>query len=260
LDFALDMLYNSISSAYLIKEWFFHDKPICRARRRPMMYLYETHMHTSPSSACANCTPAEQVRAYKRRGYAGIIVTDHFINGNSGCPSYLSWEKKIEFFASGYKKAKKAGVSCGLDVFLGWEFNCNGKEFLTYGLTLEFLLANPDIDRLTAEQYSVLARSSGGFLAQAHPYRDGWWIADPNPARPDMMDAVEVYNASMPDDVNAKAREFARLHGLPMQAGSDSHFSGHSFASGIALTKKAKSILDIIEAIKTNQAELILPY
>ena len=223
-----------------------------------MKYLYETHMHTSPASLCADCSPAKQVRAYKARGYTGIIMTDHFVNGCSACPRGLPWRQKMEFVAQGYEEAKKEGDRCGLQVFFGWEFCCaDATEFLTYGLSLDFLLAHPGLDTLNIEQYSDLVRKHGGYLAQAHPYRDDFWVKNQFPVDPKLMDGIEVYNAGMPDYINAPAREFAIRHNLPMQAGSDSHFADIPFASGISLCVKAQSIFDIIEAIKTRNIELI---
>ncbi|MCL2704229.1 MAG: PHP domain-containing protein [Defluviitaleaceae bacterium] len=216
-------------------------------------------MHTSPVSACAGASPAAQVHAYKKRGYAGIIVTDHFINGNSSCPPNLPWIKKMAYIASGYHEAKKAGDKCGVDVFFGWEFCIDGSDFLTYGLTLDFLLANPGLDRLNIEQYSVLVRRNGGYICQAHPFRKAWWIPNQFPMEPHLLDAVEIYNASDQDKTNDKARDFAAFHNLPMQAGSDSHYVNIPFTSGIMLDKKAESIFDIIAAIKSGAAKLIVP-
>lgn len=222
-------------------------------------YLYETHMHTSPASYCAGASPAEQAAAYKARGYTGIIVTDHFFNGNSGCPPGLPWEDKIAFFSSGYSEAKREGELCGLDVFFGLEYSVRGTEFLTYGLSPELLREHPGLDGLTVEEYSAFVRGHGGFLAQAHPYRTARWIQNPFPVAPSLIDAVEVYNAGMSDRCNEKALQFARIHHLPMQAGSDSHYEDAPLTSGIALAKKADSITDVIEAIKARRAELILP-
>jgi len=215
-------------------------------------------MHTSPVSACAIVSPAAQVHAYKRRGYTGIIITDHFVNGNTGCPRNLSWSKKMEFFSNAYVKAKKAGDSCGLDVFFGWEYSIHGSDFLTYGLSIDFLLAHPEIERMDIEEYSAIIRSSGGYIAQAHPYRTGEWIASPYPVSPCLLDGVEVFNASIAEHFNKKALDFACEHGLAMQAGSDSHSENLHFASGIVLQKKAESIHDIINALKMKQAKLIL--
>jgi hypothetical protein len=221
------------------------------------MFYYETHMHTSPVSACAASSPAEQVRAYKEKKYAGIIVTDHFVNGNSSCPGDMSWKEKMTFFASGYEQAKIEGDLCGIDVFFGFEFNIHGQEFLTYGLSPDFLDAHPDMDKLTVEKFSALVRGNGGYLAQAHPFRSAWWIENQGPVAPHLIDGMETYNAGMTDAVNMKAQQYARLHGLPMQAGSDSHFIDIPFTSGIALTEKAETIYDIIEAIKSGRAQLI---
>jgi hypothetical protein len=222
-----------------------------------MKYLYETHMHTAPVSACAAASPAEQVRAYKARGYTGIIVTDHFINGNSSCPHHLSWEEKMAYCVSGYEEAKREGDVIGLDVFLGWEFALRGTEFLTYGLDLSFLRAHPGLDKLDAQSYSALVRKNGGYLAQAHPYRDSPWVERKFPAEPALMDGIEVFNATMPWEINEKARDFAREHGIPMQAGSDCHRLEQPFLSGIILSKKAENIFDIINAIKDGDIECI---
>ena len=224
-----------------------------------MQYLYETHMHTSESSACAVSTAAEQVRAYKGKGYTGIIVTDHFINGNSTVPWKLGWNDKMKLFISGYEAALSEGEKCGLDVFFGLEFTIRGSDFLTYGLKPEVLFSHPGMDGLSAEEYSALVRRNGGYLAQAHPYRNSWYIEYKFPVAPELLDGVEVYNASMPDATNAKARAFAKQHDLPPQAGSDSHSSEYQALSGVKLNKKADDIFGIIDAIKQRQAELIQP-
>ena len=216
-------------------------------------------MHTSYVSACAVSTGKEQIRAYKDKGYAGIIVTDHFINGNTTCPKHISWKKRMEFIAAGYEKTKEEGDKRGLDVFFGWEFSIRYSDFLTYGLGLDFLIENPDIDKLNIEGYSRLVRKCGGYIAQAHPYRDAWYIENKFPVEPCFIDGIEVYNTSDNKETNGKALAFAKRHNLPMQAGSDSHDSYMPFLSGIKLQKKAESIFDIINAIKSRDAALILP-
>jgi hypothetical protein len=215
-------------------------------------------MHTSEVSACATSTAAQQVYTYKKMGYAGIIVTDHFINGYSTCPVDLPWTNTMKFFASGYQAAKKAGDSCGLDVFFGWEFTIRGSDFLTYGLDLNFLMDNPGLDKLGIEAYSTLVRRNGGFLAQAHPYRDAYYIENRFPVAPHLIDAIEVYNAMDHDYVNDKALTFTRMHNLPTQAGTDAHNTRHRKYTGITLREKAESIHDIIDAIKTKNVTLLM--
>jgi len=221
-----------------------------------MEYLYETHMHTAEVSSCAVSSAAQQVATYKNRRYTGIIITDHFINGYNNCPRDLTWEEKMRFFASGYEAAKTAGEIYDLDVFLGWEFTIMGADFLTYGLDLDFLLGFPGLDKLGIEEYSEIVRKSGGYLAQAHPYRDEYYIEHPYPVAPHLIDGVEVYNSMDSKLVNAKALEFAKDNDLAMQAGTDSHGRGDRFFKGIAMRKKAESIFDIINAIMAKEVRL----
>ena len=222
-----------------------------------MEYLYETHMHTSESSNCAQNTAFEQVMVYKKRGYTGIIVTDHFIHGVwKKLP--LPWKMKVNHFAAGYEAAKKAGHELGLDVFLGWEFAYYGSDFLTYGLDMQFLLDNPNIDKLSIEEYSAIVRKSGGYIAQAHPYRNRSYIKNKFPVSPHLLDGVETFNALDSIATNTKAYKFAEEHNLPTQAGSDSHTAILKIASGIKLKKKAETIFDIIKAIKSHEVGFIL--
>jgi len=223
-----------------------------------MEFLYETHMHTMESSGCGVSSGREQAQAYKKRGYQGIIITDHFINGYSTAPRRGSWREKMEYVVSGYEAAKKEGDKIDLDVFLGWEFTVRGSDFLTYGLDFEFLLDNPDIDKLTVPEYSQLVRQNGGFLAQAHPYRDQSYIQHKMPVDPKYVDAIEVHNASDTNETNKKARDFAKNNNLPTQAGSDSHSVNTSRISGIILEKKAANIFDIIDAIKQKRVRLLI--
>ncbi|MCL2840141.1 MAG: PHP domain-containing protein [Defluviitaleaceae bacterium] len=223
------------------------------------MLLYETHMHTSTVSACAISTPEVQVRAYKKKGYTGIIITDHFVNGYTHTITHLPWIEKMQFFVSGYEKAALEGKKCGLDVFFGIEYSINGLDFLIYGLTLEFLIAHSNIAGLTIENISALVRDNNGYIAQAHPYRAGYWIDNPRPVNAKLLDGIEVYNVTDPDHNNQKAFQFAQQHNLSMQAGSDCHDAKQKRLSGIELTKKAENIHDIIHALKSKEAKILVP-
>lgn len=43
-----------------------------------MKYIYETHFHTADVSTCAHISAQEAVGLYKKAGYSGVVVTDHF--------------------------------------------------------------------------------------------------------------------------------------------------------------------------------------
>ena len=43
-----------------------------------MAYPFEMHFHTDEVSPCGNVPAAEAAAAYRREGYAGVVVTDHY--------------------------------------------------------------------------------------------------------------------------------------------------------------------------------------
>ena len=47
------------------------------------MYSYEIHCHTAETSRCGKSAAADMVAAYHRKGFAGVVITDHFVNGYS---------------------------------------------------------------------------------------------------------------------------------------------------------------------------------
>ena len=59
------------------------------------MFLYDVHVHTSEASKCAPQSAAEMVEEYHAKGYRGIIVTDHFLNGNTRVPADLPWKERV---------------------------------------------------------------------------------------------------------------------------------------------------------------------
>ena len=75
-----------------------------------MQYLYETHLHTVEASACGKTPGKDYIDFMMAKGYAGIIVTDHFFNGNSCVPKDLPWEERVELYCLGYEHAKKASA------------------------------------------------------------------------------------------------------------------------------------------------------
>ena len=105
------------------------------------MYLYETHLHTAPVSRCASAGVRESVEFYKSLGYAGIFITDHFIDGNINIDPTLPYAERVEFYFSAYEEACRVGREIGIAVFCGVEASYWGTDFLIYGLGKEWFLA-----------------------------------------------------------------------------------------------------------------------
>ena len=159
------------------------------------MFRYETHLHTAEGSACASASGAEQARRYKALGYDGIIVTDHFFNGNCAVTNFDSWEDRVNKFCKGYENAKEVGDKIGLKVFFGLEYSYFGADLLTYGIDKDFLLANDNISDISFYQFADRVHKAGGVLVHAHPFREADWYIHEIKLLPKWIDGVEVYNS-----------------------------------------------------------------
>lgn len=220
-------------------------------------FLYETHLHTAEASACATASAKEMVRTYAEAGYSGLIVTDHFFNGNTAISGRLPWKERVEQFCRGYENALEEGRRLGFSVFFGWEYSYYGTDFLTYGLDKAFLLNNPDILSWPLKDYLRRVRSLGGFITHAHPFRRAFYINDVR-LFPEEVDAVEVINTSHTDpSFNAQAKAYAIKHHLLQTSGSDIHHTDKLTGGGMAFDHQLHTIADFIAAVRSERYELL---
>ncbi len=215
-------------------------------------YLYETHCHTKPASHCAGVTGSELADEYKSKGYDGIMITDHFFNGNTGIDRTLPWAEKVEQFCIGYESAKKRGDEIGLTVFFGFEYNRGGSEFLIYGLDKNWLLQHEEIMNLRISELYKLVRDSGGAMVQAHPFRQAPYL-ERIAIYPDYCDAIEAVNTSNPKDQNDNALWYGNTFNLYMTCGSDTHWLGRDNLGGICTERKLERVEDYVALIRNKE-------
>lgn len=217
-----------------------------------MSYIYETHLHTVESSACGKSHGAEYIKYYKELGYAGIIVTDHFFNGNCAVPKDLPWEERIERFCRGYELTKEAGDKENFPVFFGWEDCFHGDEYLVYGLDKEWLLAHPDMLSWDHSEHYRQIHEAGGLVVQAHPFRDRDYLTGIH-LHPHQSDAWEIQNACNPLPQDIPSILYAKKHNFPVTAGSDIHNftqAAEKNCFGVSFDTPLTSIKDYVERIK----------
>lgn len=215
------------------------------------MYKYETHLHTSEGSACGRCCGTDMADAAKNAGYDGIIVTDHFFNGNCAVPRDLPWKERVEKYCLGYEHAAKRGAEIGLKVFFGVEYTYMGSDFLTYGLDKEWFIAHPEVMDAHIYEYADMVAADGGFIVHAHPFRQAPYINQMT-FIPDRTGAVEVVNIGNHNPIiDARAKWYAESYDLPQTAGSDAHLTS-SIVGGIYSENELKSIDDYIAAVKAR--------
>ena len=214
-------------------------------------FVYETHLHTSQASACAKNTGREMAIAHKEAGYTGIIVTDHFVYGNTAVDRSLPWQDWVHAYCAGYRDALAIGKEIDLDVFFGWEETYEGQDFLIYGLDKEWMKAHPEMEYWTIREQFEAVDKAGGLVIHAHPFRDRPYIPKIR-LFPNHVHGVEIFNAGNFPEENDEAFMYAKKYKLPVTAGSDSHHH-NIVCSGIECKEKWKSINDYIKIIKKEK-------
>lgn len=218
------------------------------------MFLYETHLHTYPVSRCAHADVREVVEFYKDAGYAGVFITNHFLDGNINIDHRRPYEERIHFYFSDYEQAVQIGREVGLDVFCGVEMSHYGTDFLIYGLDKQWFLSHPEIMDMEKSEQLRLMDSCGALIIQAHPFRAAFYI-DHIRLYPQRVHGVEVYNGANTDFENRLAEQYAENFGLIPFAGTDNHFDTKKRCFGGMRTETPIiDEMDFVSRVKNGQA------
>lgn len=226
-----------------------------------MYYRYETHCHSSQCSACSRSTSQELVRAYHRAGFAGMVLTDHFIHGNTAVDRSLPWAEQMRCFYQAYLDAKEVGDALDFDVIFGIEEGYgDGKEVLIYGIDLTFLLNNPDMPTLTLDELTDRVHSYGGIVVQAHPYRDRPYVNMAVGPRADIVDGIEVCNTGNAPGEDRKALRLAKTKDYIITCGGDIHQAEEPRLgmTGIVLPYRIHDEKALVAALKSGDCRYII--
>ena len=218
-----------------------------------MGFLYETHLHTCEASACGKVHGEDYISFMMDKGYSGMIVTDHFFNGNTCVPEDLPWKERIEIYCSGYERALKAAEGKDFTVMFGVEVNFLKDEYLLYGIDKKWLTENESIMSMTRKELHEAVNKAGGIMIQAHPYRERDYLSDIKLAPAEAIDGVEIYNAANYPNMNALGYVFAKELGMPMTAGSDIHYMYEGDMGGMLFDEKLESVKDYVAAVQNRK-------
>ena len=220
------------------------------------MYRYETHLHTLPVSKCARAGVRENLEFYKRMGYAGVFITNHFLDGNVDVDRSLPYEEQIAFYFSDYEAGRKIGEEIGLQVLCGVELSYYGTDFLVYGLDKDWFLSHPEImDMRKTEELTLMAKE-GALIIQAHPCREAHYI-DHLRLFPRHVHGAEIDNANRTEFENRMAKLYAESYELLPFAGTDNHRAGEqSVFAGLAFDTPLTDEWDFVQRVKAGQAQL----
>lgn len=221
------------------------------------VFKYELHSHTVEVSPCGHVKARDIVNLYKKKGYQGMVITDHFHQKYFQSLGHMKWEEKIDLYHSGYREAFDEGKKLGMDIFWAIElrFVDSNNDYLVYGLDDTFLKSHENMYEYSYPEFRDLLKDNKDILIfQAHPYRSGCSID-----YPDLIDGLEVFNGHpRHNSRNDKASAFAREHQLLFISGSDFHRSGDEATGGIKTEKRIVTMSDLIITLKTLDCESLL--
>ena len=179
---------------------------------------FDMHCHTKEGSMDGKVMIEEYIRTLKRKGFGGMLVSDH--NSYDG---YREWKYSIK------GKAHQDFV-----VLKGVEYDtCDCGHILVImptGVKLKIL----ELRGLPASLLVRIVHAYGGILGPAHPYGEKYMSMITTNQKKEKLrvrihalmpqfDFVEIYNACEPEELNRKARLLAQLYHKPGFGGSDAH-------------------------------------
>ena len=217
------------------------------------VYKYEMHIHTCPCSG-GGADIREHIDALIEKGYSGMVVTNHFYNGDNRVDKTLPWQKFVDAYRQDYLYGLEYAKTKDFDLLFGLEEHVgNGQEILIYGITPDLITAHPKLKGATAKTYAQIVHAAGGLVYQAHPYRARAYVKAPYPLDClDCLDGIEVYNAANEPSWNEKAQRLATDLGLAVIGGSDGHSVDSAGRSGIATKERIKDNQKLVEILKSG--------
>lgn len=215
-------------------------------------YRYETHLHTNPVSKCSKIDVRAALEFYKKRGYAGVFITNHLLSGQATMENYSSYEELIEFYFSDYEKALSLASEVGIQVLLGHELSLSGTHFLVYGLDKEWFLTHSELVKMTDVEKLKLFRESGALVVQAHPFRVTK-VTDFHRVFPMYSDGVEIHNGGDTELEDEMALKYADHYSLPHFAGTDFHGRRKRCFCGIEADRPIESESEFIAMFRRGE-------
>ena len=225
-------------------------------------FRYETHLHTIEGSACAVSKAVDYSEVYKRIGYSGIFVTNHFFGGNTCVPRNLPWSERINMYCYGYDLAFE---TCKNDdnfkVFFGIEQTFDGDDYLIFGLDKKWLLSHPEIEFMNHQEVFAAVNEMNGLMIQAHPFRLRGYIPAVH-LHPREVHAVEIYNGGNKREENELAALYAKNFHFPMTGGTDIHnanlvFEKPEIIGGVEFDAPLEDVFDFAQRVKSNNVRVI---
>lgn len=202
----------------------------------------DMHLHTKEGSPDSKITVKEYIEILKDKGYDSMLITDH--------DSYNGYRYYMEH---------KDEMPSDFVVLRGIEYD-------TFEAGHFIVIMPDDVDLKILEcrglhlhQLIDIVHRYGGIIGAAHPcgepflsvFSTGRFKHDHSLAN--SLDFIEGYNCGEDNKANQNAQKIATEYGLPVTAGSDSHFYGNPGLAYTILESDIHNCNELIEYIKAKK-------
>ena len=217
-----------------------------------MQFKTELHAHTSEVSPCGHVTAPEVAERFIAEGYASLVITNHYcdyvIDTLKG-----TWQEKMDYYLYPYHLMRESAGD-RLNVILGCELRFEGSinDYLIYGITEDFLRQNPELHKMSLRSFAPLARENGMLVVQAHPFRNGMVVVNP-----EHLDGMETFNGTPTyDGRNLIADAWAKRYNLLRTSGSDFHNPDQYGTGGILTNAAIRTGEELVAVLKSGNYTL----
>ena len=224
-------------------------------------YKYQMHAHTHPCSACSRLSPEELVESLRAGGYAGCVITNHFLHGNTGIDRRLAWEDFVAYYERDYLECRELAKKDDIDILFGVEEGVGGAlEILCFGITPEFLYRNPRLASGKLSDWYRAMKGEGAVCIQAHPYRDRWYMNMAVGPRADLVDGIEVHNACNGPGEDSQALALAKKKDYIITCGGDIHSidAPEIGCAGVVLPYRVRTSKEFADALKRRDHKYLV--
>lgn len=216
-----------------------------------MKYKTELHCHSRDASGCSHESAEGIAEKYIKAGYTTVFLTNHFAPSGGDDEN---WEAKIEKRYRALELLKNAAGD-KLNILMGLEFRFvqNSNDYLVFGFDRDYLTSRRDILKMGIHSFTKMAREDGILTIQAHPFRFGMMVTNPND-----VDGIEIFNGHPGHNSNNDIAEaWAKKYGKIMTSGTDHHDPEHLPRGGILTDFPITGEKQLIEVLKSGEYELI---
>ena len=217
-----------------------------------MQFKTELHAHTSEVSPCGHVTAPEVAERFIAEGYTSLVITNHYCDYVID-PLKGTWREKMDYYLYPYHLMRESAGN-RLNVILGCELRFEGSinDYLIYGITEDFLRENPELHKMSLRSFAPLARENGMLVVQAHPFRNGMVVVNP-----EHLDGMETFNGTPTyDGRNLIADAWAKRYNLLRTSGSDFHNPDQYGTGGILTNAAIRTGEELVAVLKSGNYTL----